>query len=118
MVSTSSTPAPPAADRSTTDRSPSAHPSEPNWADQVTDLVVDVVDTVRDKTTGPVLKGARGVVFGTVAVIVLFAVAIVAVIGAGRALALIPLAEWIVYASLGGVLCLLGFGVWSKRFPS
>ena len=40
---------------------------EPDWTDQVTDLVVDVVDTVRDKATGPVLKVARQAVYGTIA---------------------------------------------------
>lgn len=123
MVSTSSTPAPPAPARPASGAAGSTQPGsvpsgEPNWVDQVTDLVVDLVDTVRDKTTGPILKGARGVVFGTVALIVLLAVAIVGLVGLGRALALIPGEEWIVYAALGALLCLAGFFFWSKRFPS
>lgn len=93
-------------------------PAEPNWADQVTDLVVDVVDTVRDKTTGPVLKAARGVVFGTVILIVVFVVAIVGLILAGRAIAMLPIAEWISYAIIGAVMCVAGFVCWGKRFAS
>lgn len=103
MVSTSPTPPPPA---------------EPNWADQVTDLVVDVVDSVREKTTGPVLKAARGLVFGSVILIVLFVVAIVGLILAGRAIAMLPIDEWISYAVLGAVMCIFGFVLWGKRFAS
>ena len=93
-------------------------PTEPDWTDQVTDLVVDVVDSVRDKTTGPVLKLARGVVFGTVALIVLFVVGIVGLILAGRAIALLPIDEWISYLALGVLFTLVGFILWSKRFPA
>ncbi len=91
---------------------------EPEWTDQVTDLIVEVVDNVRDKTTGPVLKGARGAVFGTVAVFAVIVLVIVGIALAGRALALLPIDEWISYLALGVILCLVGFVAWSKRHPS
>ncbi|MFN8049861.1 MAG: hypothetical protein U0Q22_00280 [Acidimicrobiales bacterium] len=96
----------------------STAPAEPNWTDQVTDLVVDLVDSVRDKTTGPVLKAARGLVFGTISLVVLFVVGIVGLILAGRAIALLPIAEWISYLVLGLVFCTSGFLIWGKRFAS
>lgn len=91
--------------------------TEPDWTEQVTHLVVDVVDNVRDKTTGPVLTIARGVVYGTIALIVLFPVAILGFIFLGRALAQLPIAEWISYLALGMLLTVVGFLAWSRRFP-
>jgi hypothetical protein len=101
--------------------SPEVHPptsSEPDWTDQVTDLVVDLVDTVRDKTTGPVLKGARGVVYGTVAFFAVIVLGIVALAFGGRAISLLPIDEWISYTALGILFCLAGFYAWSKRYAS
>lgn len=93
-------------------------PSEPDWTDQVTDLVVDLVDTVRDKTTGPVLKGARGAVYGTVAFMVVIVIGIIGVALGGRALALLPIDEWISYLALGLLFTIAGFICWSKRYPA
>jgi hypothetical protein len=41
-----------------------------DWPAQVTDLIVNLVDSVRDKTTGPATSVARGLVYGTLAAIV------------------------------------------------
>ena len=86
-----------------------------DWADQVTDLFVDLVDNVRDKTTGPILKVARGVVYGIVAFVVLVFVAIAGLILLGRIAFLIPVEEWIVYLGFGVIFSALGFFLWSKR---
>lgn len=40
------------------------------WPAQATDAIVKVVDKVRDKTTGPITKVARAIVFGTFAAVV------------------------------------------------
>ena len=101
--------------------SPDVHsstPSEPDWTDQVTDLVVDLVDQVRDKATGPISKGARGIVYGTVAAVVVLVLGIVGLALGGRALSLLPWEEWISYTGLGIIFCVLGFGLWSKRYAS
>lgn len=100
------------------DVTPATAPPEPDWTDQVTDLVVDVVDTVRDKATGPIILGARRVVFGTVALLVALVLGIVALVFAGRALSLLPFAEWISYLALGIIFCSIGFFAWSKRYAS
>ena len=100
---------------------PDVHPSppaEPDWTDQVTDLVVDLVDSVRDKTTGPVLKVARGVVYGTVALIVVVVLAVVGLAFLVRAVSLLPGGLWMGYVGLGIIFSAAGFFLWSKRVPS
>ncbi|MEZ5321406.1 MAG: hypothetical protein R2698_04910 [Microthrixaceae bacterium] len=91
---------------------------ETDWTDQVTDLVVDVVDTVRDKTTGPVLLAARALVYGIVAMIAALILLIVLVAVTGRAIALVPVASWICYLALGAILSAIGLLCWTKRYPS
>ena len=101
--------------------SPEVHPTtptEPDWTDQVTDLVVDLVDSVRDKTTGPILKGARGVVYGLIAFLMVIVIGIVGLAFGGRAISLLPIDEWISYLILGILFCLGGFLLWSKRYAS
>ena len=51
--------------------------SERDWTDQVTDLIVDKIDLLRDRTTGSIVTVARGAVYGLVA---LFVVAVVLIV--------------------------------------
>lgn len=92
--------------------------AEPDWTDQVADLVVDLVESVRDKTTGPILKAARGLVFGTVAIVMFVVIGVIGIALAGRALSLLPIAQWLIYLILGLLVNALGFFLWSKRFSS
>lgn len=48
-----------------------ASTADRDWTDEVTDRIESVVTTVRDKTTVPVIKVARAVVFGLVAGVLL-----------------------------------------------
>ena len=96
----------------------SARPPEPDWTDQVTDLVVDLVDSARDKTTGPVLTASRGVVYGVVILIVAGVLGIIGVALTGRLISLLPIAEWLSYAILGTILVACGLVCWTKREPS
>jgi hypothetical protein len=91
--------------------------AEPDWTDQVADLVVDTVDKVRDKTTGPIISGARWVVFGIVAAIVMVPLAVMGIILIGRLLDLLPGELWIAYAALGFVLVVVGMLFWRMRRP-
>lgn len=91
--------------------------AEPDWTDQVTDLIVDLVDSTREKTTGPILTAARGVVYGVV-ILVIAAVLIVAGLAfGGRALALIPVPEWASYGILGLLFAVIGVVCWGRRNP-
>ncbi len=91
---------------------------EPDWTDQVTDLIVDSVDKVRDRTTGPILKASRAVVYGVVALIVAIPLIVVGIILIGRLLELIPGPIWIPYSVLGIVMVAVGFILWGKRRPN
>jgi hypothetical protein len=90
-------------------------PAEPDWTDQVTDLIVDVVDRVHDKTTGPILGIARALVYGTVAFFAAIAVTILGIILIVRLLDRIPGDIWIPYVAIGAVLVLAGLLFWSRR---
>ena len=110
-------PAPTGVGNRATPISPTSNGTEPDWTDQVTDLIVDVVDRVRDRTTGPILKIARGVVYGIVAVVVAVPVFVIGTIFLGRLLELIPGPIWIPYAVLGLLLVTTGLILWQKRRP-
>lgn len=87
-----------------------------HWTDQVTDLIVDSVDKVRDRTTGPALKAARAVVYGVLIVIVGIPAGVLLCIGTVRALDyFIPGDVWIVYAGMGSFMVLVGSILWANR---
>ena len=86
-----------------------------DWTDQVTDLIVDLVDQVHDKTTGPVLQGARALVYGSVAVIVAIFLMVSLVILSVRGLTLLVGEVWISYLAIGGLLTVVGTVLWLKR---
>ena len=90
--------------------------TEPDLADQAADAVINLVDTVRSKTTGPVLTVARAVVYGLIG---LFAGLVAAVL---LAIALVRLIDvylpgevWSAHLLVGAVFTLAGFLVWTKR---
>ena len=59
--------------------------TDPNWAAELADTVERVVGSVRDKTTRPIVKASRAIVFGLIAAMVGVVVVTLAVIGAMRA---------------------------------
>jgi len=89
--------------------------AESDWTDQVTDLIVDVVDRVHDSTTGPLLQASRVVVYGAVALIVGFVLLVALVIMFVRLLDLLPGDIWIAYTGAGAILTLAGVLFWSRR---
>lgn len=104
-------PSPSAADRP-------APAGEPDWTDQVTDLIVDSVDKVRSRTTGPILDVAKGSVYALVALIILIPVAVLALAGAVRLLNwALPGDVWVAYTVMGCIFVLLGVVLWAKRQP-
>lgn len=93
-----------------------------DWPVQAADTIERVVGTVRDKTTGPAITVARGIVYGTFALIVGTAVAVLFAIGAVRALdAYLPndwVGEdhtWVAHLIVGVLFTLAGMAAWSKR---
>lgn len=97
-------------------------PPDTDWPAQAADTIERVVGTVRDKTTAPALTIARGVVYGTFAVLVGTACLVVFVIGAIRALD-VALPDsifgeehvWAAYLILGSLFVIVGAVLWRKR---
>jgi hypothetical protein len=91
-------------------------PNQSDWTDQVTDLIVDTVDKVRSRTTGPLLDVSRASVLALVAVIVIIPVIVIIVVGLTRFLHwLLPGGIWVSYAVMGVLFILLGAFLWSRR---
>ena len=88
-----------------------------NWADQVTDLLVDTVDKVRDRTVVPVQKAARGVVYGLVIVVLAIPILVMLLVALIRFVDhWLPGTVWCVYLLLGLVFSAGGLLTWKGRF--
>lgn len=87
-----------------------------DWAAQTADRIDKVVAGVRDKTTGPVERVARVLVYGLVAAIlgltalVLLAIAVVRILDV-----LLPGEVWSAHLLTGGIFTVLGAFLWRKR---
>lgn len=96
---------------------PSTHEG-PDWTQQVTDLIVDTVDKVRSRTTGPILEVARGLVLALVAMVLVIPVMALLFVFLVRLLNwAIPGDVWIVYCGLGIIFVLIGVVLWRLRTP-
>jgi hypothetical protein len=95
-----------------------------DWPAQAADAIERAVGAVRDKTTGPAITVARGVVYGTFALLVGSVVAVFVAISAVRALDVyLPDAAfgdehtWAAHAIVGAVFAIAGMALWSRRKP-
>ena len=95
-----------------------------DWPAQIADTIVNVVGSVRDKTTGPALTIARGIVYGTFAAIVGCAALVVLVIAGVRLLDnYLPSAvfgeehTWAAHMIIGLLLTIAGAVLWMRRRP-
>jgi hypothetical protein len=117
----SGAPSPPADDPSAargpaSSKSEDTDANEPDWTDQVTALVVDTVDKVRSRTTGPVLNVAHASVYGLVAAIILLPIVIAFFAGLVKGLNwLVPGDVWIVYLIIASTMWLVGWVLWLQR---
>lgn len=110
---------PPTAPPTTPSTSAPAPGSAQDWTDQVTDLIVDTVDKVRSRTTGPILDIAKGSVHAVVAFILLVPVAVLFLVLTIRVLTYFVFREvWITYAVLGMLFVLIGVVLWARRKPA
>jgi hypothetical protein len=96
--------------------------SDAAWPAQAADSIVDVVDKVRDATTGRVLTVARGLVFGVIAAILAVVILVLALIFGVRLvtelLLLLPwdwVGVWTTYLLFGLVFCVAGGALFRKR---
>jgi hypothetical protein len=97
---------------------------EGDWPRQMADTITRVVGQVRDKTTGPALTVARGVVYGTfaavvgVAVLVLFVITLVRIVDVYLPSSVFgDQHTWATYLILGLVFTGAGMLLWTRRRP-
>ncbi|MCU1373330.1 MAG: hypothetical protein JWO68_616 [Actinomycetia bacterium] len=87
-----------------------------DWAAQTADTIERVIGGVRGKTSEPVERVARIVVYGLVAGVLGAVALILLVVGLVRmADVYLPGEVWIPYAALGGIFTLIGLLLWRKR---
>ena len=100
-----------------------ASPAGHDWTDEVADRLESVVSTVRDKTTVPVLKTARVLIFGLVAGFLGAVAFVLTVIGFVRLLddylPYHPYSRrvWTVYAVASAIFLAVGAFAWHRRSP-
>lgn len=95
---------------------PSPATTQPAWTDQATDLIVQTVGTVRDKTTGPAITAGRAIVYGTFAALVAMVALVLSLVLVIRVLTVyIPGNRvWVSYLIVGLPLCVGGLVLWGK----
>lgn len=87
-----------------------------DWTDQVADAIEGTVGTVRDKTVAPVQRVVRTVVAGLLAGFLAGGAAVLASLGAFRALSTyLPGEVWVAHLVLGGIFTVAGLFCWSRR---
>ena len=88
----------------------------PDWAGSLVGRVVEIVQRVRSVTTQPAVTVSRGIVYGLVAAVCLIAALILVGLGLFRLADLaLPGGSWVVHLCAGGLFCLLGKLLWSRR---
>jgi tetrahydromethanopterin S-methyltransferase subunit D len=98
--------------------------TDPNWAPDLADTVERLVASVREKATRPAVHVARGVVFGTLAGILGLIAVVLLVVGATRGVQALlvlgvswPVAVYLSYFIVGGILCVVGLFLLHRRPP-
>lgn len=87
-----------------------------DWPAQAADAIVNAVETVRDRTTTPIMKIARGLVFGVFAGTITLTIAVLAIIGLIRLLdEALPSGVWLPYLILGVVFTVAGALLFRRR---
>ena len=94
----------------------------PDWTTEAADRIESVVIAVRDKTTVPVQKAARALIFGLIALIVGIVAFVMLVISLFRLNVYIPVSEearkiWIADVVVGAIFVLIGWLLWVRRKP-
>jgi hypothetical protein len=99
--------------------------TDPNWATDLADTIERVVGTVRQRTTKPLVTASRGVVFGLLAGILGITAVVLLVIVLTRATQALldiwfrhEMSVYLSYFIIGGIICLGGLFVLSKRFSN
>ncbi len=97
-------------------------PADADWTADVAGRIESVVGSVRDKTTVPLTKVARGLVFGLVAGVAGLLALILLVVAVIRLHVYLPFHPegrrlWVTDGGLGAIFLLAGLFLWRKRTP-
>jgi hypothetical protein len=99
--------------------------AEDDWIVGATDSIIGYVDKARTMGTDNAVRVLRGIVFGLVAMVFMGAALIFTVVMLVRmADAYLPIgagvgdATWAAHLLIGGLLSVLGFGLWASRKTS
>ena len=91
-------------------------PPGTDWTTDLLDKLDHYIDVVRSNTTDRLVRIARLVVFGLIAVIVGSMAAVLGLIALVRLLdVLLPREVWLPYVLLGAIFLVAGLFLWSKR---
>ncbi len=93
-----------------------------DWTTETTDRIEAVVEVVRDKTTVPVTKAARAVVYGLVAALLAILALILLIIGVFRLHVYLPFHPegrrvYVAYFIVGAIFLGSGGLLWHMRSP-
>jgi uncharacterized membrane protein len=94
--------------------------SPPDWPQQATETIVNLVDNVKGKTTAPATKVVRAIVYGIVIALLGVPAVIMLMVGVVHLLNQIStdvlgLGVWLVYLVLGVIFSLAGWLMWRRR---
>lgn len=90
-----------------------------DWAKQLVDTLDGVVESIRSKTSDPLVKVAKAVVFGVMAAGLGLMALLLLTIGAVRLLdAYLPTGVWSAYLVIGLLFSVIGVVLWRKRRPA
>src|SRR4051794_30392602 len=90
-------------------------PSE-DWPAKAADQIVNLVDQIRDKTTGPAIKAARAMVFGFLATMLGTAALVLFIVGLVRFVNVYaPGGVWVAHGIVGLLFVGTGLFLWAKR---
>ncbi len=99
--------------------------TDPNWASDTTNKLVNVVTTVREQTTTRAVIATRAIVFGIIAAFLGVFILVISIVLVMRAIQeLLDLAVtqaqavYLSYFIVGGMLCLGGLLLFRKRSAS
>jgi len=83
---------------------------------KATNIFVNFIESIRNKTTGPILGLARACVYGVILTVSATITVIFLLIGLIRLVNIaLPGSVWIAYLALGVVFYIVGVLLWSRR---
>lgn len=90
-----------------------------DWPAKAADQIVNLIDQIRDKTTGPAIRAARAMVFGFLATMLGTAALVLFIVGLVRFVNVYaPGGVWVAHGIVGLLFVGCGALLWAKRYPS